>query len=227
MDTPTGRQLSALLVAFATTALVACGSPGGDGAAPGDTAQAAGGASGSASGGQPAMVVPSGTSITVRLNTTVSTSDNSAGDPFTATVTEAVTVDGRTAIPSGATVHGKVGKAGIVRTEDGQERNLIALTPETIEVGGERRAIEAEITGMDIQERDERLTGGDAAIIGGSTAGGAILGAIVGDEAGAIIGGMAGMATSTAIIVAGKDTELRVSEGTTMQLQLRESLRVR
>lgn len=227
MNTTTRGQLSALLLAFTTPVWVACGSPGGDGAAPGDTAQAAEGANGSASGGQPAMVVPSGTSITVRLNTTVSTSDNSAGDPFTATVTEAVTVDGRTAIPSGATVHGKVGKAGIVRTEDGQERNLIALTPETVEVGGERRAIEAEITGMDVQERDERLTGGDAAIIGGSTAGGAILGAIVGDEAGAIIGGMAGMATSTAIIVAGKDTELRVSEGTTMQLKLRESLRVR
>ena len=225
MRATNGRPLSALLLAFGTATLLACGAPAGETAESGEAADGDGSASAS-SGGAPAMVVSAGSSIAVRLNSTVSTSENSAGDAFSATVTQAVTVDGETVIPSGATVHGVVGKAGTVETEDGEKRTVIALTPETIEFGGGSHALEAEITNMEVQERDERLTGGDAAIIGGSTAGGAILGAILGDEAGAVAGGMAGMATSTAIIVANKDTELRVSEGTNMQLKLKEALRI-
>ena len=222
-----GRKLSALLLAIGTAAFFACGAPAGETAESGDGEAAAGDGSASASGGgEPAKVVSAGTSIAVRLDNTVSTSENSAGDAFTATVTEAVTVNGETVIPSGATVRGVVGKAGTVETKEGEQRTVIALTPETIEFGGGSHAIRAEITDMQVQERDERLTGGDAAIIGGSTAGGAILGAILGDEAGAVAGGMAGMATSTAIIVASKGTELRVSEGTNMQLKLKEALRI-
>lgn len=231
----------ATLALASTVALFACGAPGADGAEA-DSARGEESAQGeestrsSARGdeGTPAspgdegeVVLREGAEIAVRLDQTVSTSDNSRGDAFTATVVEPVTVDGETVVAQGAKVRGTVARAGTVQTEEGEERNVIALAPETIEVDGEAVQFQAEITDMEVQERDERLTGGDVAIIGGSTAGGAILGAILGDEAGAVAGGMVGMAVSTAIVVASKDTELRVSEGTRMELTLREDLTVR
>lgn len=231
MDIQT-RNLSSRLGAFAlaaTFAFTACGAPGA-GASEADSASGGEDAARSApdrgGGTGSAVVVESGTEIAVELDGTVSTSQSSQGDPFTATVVEPISVDGETVIARGAKVRGTVARAGTVRTEQGEERNVIALAPETIEADGERVPLRAEITNMDVQERDEALTGGDAAIIGGSTAGGAILGAILGDEAGAVAGGMAGMAVSTAIVVANKGTELRVSEGTRMQLTLQEDLSV-
>lgn len=233
MDIQT-RNLSSRLGAFAlaaTFAFAACGAPGA-GASESDSASAGGGEEAARSAPDrdgetgSAVVIESGTEIAVELDGTVSTSQSSQGDPFTATVVEPISVDGETVIARGAKVRGTVARAGTVRTEEGEERNVIALAPETIEANGERVPLRAEITNMDVQERDEALTGGDAAIIGGSTAGGAILGAILGDEAGAVAGGMAGMAVSTAIVVANKGTELRVSEGTRMQLALQEDLSV-
>lgn len=225
----------ATLALASTVALFACGAPGADGAeadsargeeSPRSSARGDEGTRASpGDGGE--VVLREGAEIAVRLDQTVSTSDNSRGDAFTATVVEPVTVDGETVVAQGAKVRGTVARAGTVQTEEGEERNVIALAPETIEVDGESVQFQAEITDMEVQERDESLTGGDAAIIGGSTAGGAILGAILGDEAGAVAGGMVGMAVSTAIVVASKDTELRVSEGTRMQLTLREDLTVR
>lgn len=223
----------AALALASTFAFFACGAPGA-GAAESDSASAEAGGDRSersayggergATGTESEVLVSEGTQIAITLDEAVSTADDSQGDAFTATVREAVTVDGATVIERGAKVHGTVAHAGTVETEEGDQRNVIALAPETIEVDGERLPLQAEITNVEVQERDEALTGGDAAIIGGSTAGGAILGAILGDEAGAVAGGMAGMAVSTAIVVANKGTELRISEGTRMQLELREDL---
>ena len=53
---------------------------------------------------QTSSPVPAGTSLMVKLDTTLATFSNKAGDPFQARLTAPVVVNGQTVIPAGATV---------------------------------------------------------------------------------------------------------------------------
>src|SRR5712671_5175288 len=74
--------------------------------------------------------LPTGTALKMKLETTLTTFSNRAGDPFQARVTEAVVVDGKTVIPVGTTVQGRVTKATEPRRIAGKP--TIALFPETL-----------------------------------------------------------------------------------------------
>src|ERR1700733_15839162 len=74
--------------------------------------------------------VPAGTALMVRLNTTLATFSNKAGDPFQAKLTQAVVLNGNTLIPLGATVEGRVTKVTEPRRISGKP--TIALLPEAI-----------------------------------------------------------------------------------------------
>src|SRR5437660_2521075 len=56
----------------------------------------------------PTVVVPAGTILTVRLGQAVGSKISTPGQTFSATVASPVDVDGRTAIPTGATASGTV-----------------------------------------------------------------------------------------------------------------------
>ena len=51
--------------------------------------------------------LPTGTALRMKLETTLATFSNHAGDPFQARMTEAVVIDGKTVIPIGTTVQGR------------------------------------------------------------------------------------------------------------------------
>src|SRR5690348_688458 len=55
-----------------------------------------------------AVTIPAGTVITVRLGEPLSSKSSQAGQGFSATVAEPVTVDGKTLIDQGASAHGTV-----------------------------------------------------------------------------------------------------------------------
>src|SRR5882757_11053601 len=74
--------------------------------------------------------LPTGTALKMKLETTLATFSNHAGDPFKARVTEAVVVDGKTVIPIGTTVQGRVTKTTEPRRIAGKP--TIALFPETL-----------------------------------------------------------------------------------------------
>src|SRR5579862_4528721 len=74
--------------------------------------------------------LPTGTSVKMKLETTLATFSSKAGDPFSARVTEAVVVDGRTVIPIGATVEGRVTKSDGPRRIAGKP--TIAIFPENL-----------------------------------------------------------------------------------------------
>ena len=52
--------------------------------------------------------LPTGTAFKVKLENTLATFSSKEGDPFSGRVTEAVMLDGKTVIPVGATVQGRV-----------------------------------------------------------------------------------------------------------------------
>src|SRR5580693_5871328 len=55
--------------------------------------------------------LPTGTAVKMKLETSLATFSSKAGDPFSARVSEPVVIDGKTVIPIGATVEGRVMKA--------------------------------------------------------------------------------------------------------------------
>src|SRR5260370_34596426 len=93
-------------------------------------------------GAQTNMSLPAGTAMMVKLEPTLATFSNKSGDPFQARITQAVTLNGKTLIPVGATVLGHVTKVSEPRRIAGKP--TIGIFPETIVLAnGERYTLSA------------------------------------------------------------------------------------
>lgn len=79
------------------------------------------------------VIAPSGTTLRVRLNHTLDTRMNKAGDRFTGILAERLNVEGKEALPAGTTVVGKVLRSQTSGREKG--RAVLALTLEAYERG--------------------------------------------------------------------------------------------
>ena len=74
--------------------------------------------------------LPTGTPLKVKLETTISTFSSHVGDPFQGRLIDAVVIDGKTLLPAGATVEGRVTKLNEPRRIKGKP--TIALFPENV-----------------------------------------------------------------------------------------------
>ena len=103
--------------------------------------------------------VPAGTALMVRLDTTLATFSNKAGDPFRAIITQPVVVNGQTLIPAGSTVEGRVTKVTEPRRISG--RPTIGILPEAVILPtGERYYLDATRAGWRRRRRHvDRRTG--------------------------------------------------------------------
>lgn len=160
------------------------------------------------------VTVPAGTAIHVRLDQALASNRNISGDGFEATVSEPVVLDNKTVIPQGAKVEGRVVEA----RESGHLRGVarLRLTLASVEVNGKSYEIETSGTGRTGGNHNKRNLG----IIGGSGAGGAIIGAIAGGGEGALIGGPigAGAGTAVAYFTGKKDIRLPAESQLTFKL---------
>ncbi len=134
----------------------------------------------------PPVVVPAGTTLTVRLGQAVGSKISSPGDSFTATLADAVDVDGNTVIPAGAVAKGTVVDAKPLGKLKGGALLEVRLT--SIKVNGTEQRIETTAV-----ERQEKGKGKRSAVMaGGGAALGGIIGGIAGGGKGAAIGLLAG-----------------------------------
>src|SRR6476660_3736963 len=78
------------------------------------------------------IVVPAGTELTVTVDQALSSKKSQAGQTFMATVAQPVTMEGRTAIPKGSSVRGKVLTAKAKGKIKGEGELSITLTSVTI-----------------------------------------------------------------------------------------------
>lgn len=144
--------------------------------------------------------VPAGTAVMVRLDTTLATFSNKAGDPFKGSVSEPVVVNGQTLIPAGATVEGRITKVSEPRRISG--RPTIGLLPEAVIFPtGERYYLDATLTDTSIRgttvNQEGQFKGSthdrrDTLEEGGGTAGGMLIGGLVGGPVGMVVGGAIG-----------------------------------
>jgi hypothetical protein len=132
------------------------------------------------------VVVPAGTTLTVRLGQSVGSKISSPGQSFSATLASAVTVDGNTVIPGGASARGTVVDAKPLGKFKGGA--LLELRLTSITVNGTERSIETSAISRTEKGKGKRT----AVLAGGGTALGAIIGGLAGGGKGAAIGAVAG-----------------------------------
>ncbi|MDP2480047.1 MAG: hypothetical protein Q8W51_07875 [Candidatus Palauibacterales bacterium] len=177
----------------------------------------------------PAMVslrVASGTQLETALDGRLSTQDSKVGDRFTATVSQPVTVDGRTAIPEGATVHGEV--TAVQKSGSSGQPAVLKVDFTSLTVGGESYPIAADLLKAEPQKKSRTSTGEAAVKIGAGTAAGAILGRIIGgNKTGTFIGAAVGAAAGTAIVLGTQDVDAVLPAQSPMTLQLKQPVTVR
>lgn len=175
--------------------------------------------------------VPAGTALMVRLETTLATFSNKAGDPFHAQLTKDVVVDGRTVIPAGAMLEGRVTRIAEPRRISGKP--TIGILPETLVLAsGERLYVDAtlvdtNIPGTDVNNEGEFKGSGhdrrDKLETGGGAAGGMLIGGLVGGPVGIVVGGAIG-AGSTGAYWLSKHRSAVMPAGTELTIELNRPL---
>jgi peptidoglycan hydrolase-like protein with peptidoglycan-binding domain len=179
--------------------------------------------------------VPEGTVISMRMDSNLSSKTSRVGDKFTATVTIPVYVDGKTVIPAGSVVEGRVTEVTPAKRMSRSGTIAVAFD-ELVFPNGSRVRINGSLTSADPNERqridEESRVSGDIGnrkivFIGGGGAIGAVLGAIAGGGKGAAVGGILGAGAGTAAILLSKGVEAEVRSGTPFGIQLAQPLVVR
>jgi hypothetical protein len=134
------------------------------------------------------IVIPTGTVVTVRTSQALSSKENKPGDTFLATLAQPLSVDGRPAIPSGATVSGTVVNAKAKGKIKGEGELSLAL--KSISFHGQNYPIQTGTLDSTVKGKGKRT----AATTGGGAAGGALIGGLAGGGKGAAIGAGVGAA---------------------------------
>jgi hypothetical protein len=176
--------------------------------------------------------LPTGTSLTVKLENNLSTSSTKTGDIFSARVTEPVLLDGKTAIPLGATVQGRVAQVSEPRRISG--RPTIGILPDTLVMpDGQKFVLSASLAETNLhngtevndegQFKGKGYNGQDLTEIGMATGGGMVIGGLAGGGKGVVIGGAIG-ATATVVHWLGKKKSATLLAGTELVMELNRPL---
>ncbi len=176
--------------------------------------------------------IPAGTALMVKLETTLATFSNKAGDLFQARLTQPVVINGKTVIPAGAMVEGRVTRVTEPRRISGKP--TIGILPETLVLPtGERFFLDATLVdtdagrGTDVNREGEFKGYGhdrhDQLETGGGTAGGMLIGGLIGGPPGVLIGGVVG-AGSTGVHWLSKHRSAVLRSGTGLTLELNRPL---
>ena len=179
-----------------------------------------------------AQTIPAGTPVKMKLENTLSTFGSKTGDSFSGRVTEAVVLDGKTVIPVGATIQGRVTKVDEPRRIAGKP--TIGLFPETLILpNGDRFMLNAPVVdtnlgrGTDVntegQFKGDGHDGKDLTEIGFGTGGGMLVGGLIGGGKGLLIGGAVG-GTATVAHWLGKRRSAALPSGTELLLELSRPL---
>ena len=167
---------------------------------------------------RPVLAIPGGAALHVRLDETLDTRRNHAGDGFSATLSQPVLVDGQVAVPAGTRFSGHVTAAGASGRMKG--RASIGLTLDSFRLEG--REYRVKTTSVDRVSAAHKKR--NALLIGGGAGLGAAIGAIAGGGKGALIGAGAGAGAGTVGAAATGKMEVGIPAETALRFALRTSV---
>ena len=153
-------------------------------------------------------VVPAGTVVEVRLQESLSTKTNQAGESFEMQLDEDLIVDGKLLAPEASRVIGRlthVKKSGKV-----EGLAQLGMDLQKIVVGDEEYSLKSNILSYEAKGTVKE----DAKKIGIATGVGALIGAIAGGKKGAAVGTAvgAGAGTGTVLATSGEEVEFRIEQ---------------
>ncbi len=169
---------------------------------------------------QPAIVVPAGTRLTVRLAETLASDKSEAEQQVLAELAEDVPTAGRVVLPAGSEVVGHV----VIAQRSGRVKGRARLVVAFDEVRARGRSYAISATRWDVTAESSRSK--DAKIAGGAAAAGVIIGAIAGGGSGALKGGLIGGAAGGAAVLVTRGKEVELRSGVPHTITLRKALRV-
>lgn len=173
-------------------------------------------------------VLPSGTTLDVRLDQEIGTKVSKVGDTFSGTVENAiVATNGQTVVPAGSKVYGKV--TGLDNSDHAGEPAAIKVDFERIEIHGQSHPLSAKVTATNLQTRGGDTRNETLKKAGVGAAAGAVLGAVLsgGELSKILLGGALGAAAGTAISLGVGDVEGVLPAGTKMTLQTTRTVALR
>lgn len=176
--------------------------------------------------------VPTGTPLKMKLETTISTFSSHVGDPFQARLSDAVVIGGKTVLPVGAIIEGRVTKLNEPRRIKGKP--TIALFPEHVVLPtGERYMLNAVLVdtnmgkGTDVNEEGQFKGDGhdrrDQVWVAGGTGGGMLIGGLIGGAPGVLVGGAIGAGATTTRWLAERRSAI-LPAGTELMMELSRPL---
>ncbi len=166
------------------------------------------------------LVVPAGTSLVVRLGSTLDTKTAQAGQPFNGTLARSAVVGGEVAIPAGAGVSGTVVESKSPGKFKGE--GVLSITLNSIDVGGVPKEIATSTFSQTVKGKGKRT----AVAVGGGTGAGALIGGLAGGGKGALIGGLVGAGAGTAGAAFTGNKDLQIPAETAVTFRLANSITV-
>jgi len=164
------------------------------------------------------IVVPAGTTLTITTSQALSSKSNQAGQTFLAVLAQPVSVQGRRALPQGATVSGKVVSAKAKGKIKGQGELSLTLT--SISLQHHTYDIQTSVLSSTTKGKGKRT----AATTGGGAAGGALIGGIAGGGKGAGIGALIGAGAGFIGGAATGNKQVEIPAESALSFTLSESL---
>ena len=142
----------------------------------------------------PAQVtIPAGTSLAVRVDQRISVKTSRAGDSFSGEIVDPILdSDGNPLVPKGSRVHGVIDASH--RRGRFKGASLLELRLAAISIDGKDYAVRT----RDLTERKKGKGKRTAAMIGGGSGLGMLIGGLAGGGTGVLIGGLAGGGAGTA-----------------------------
>lgn len=172
------------------------------------------------------LTVPVGTTVSLRMNETLSTERNQAGDSFTARLVDPIVdVQGNVIVPAGAVVRGRV--TAVAPSGRVGETAAMKLAFEAISFGGESYPLQATVQSADVQQATRTSGAETAGKVAAGAAAGAILGQVLGKDTESTLKGAAiGAAAGTAIAMGTADVDAVLPEGAEVVIRLDEPINV-
>lgn len=163
---------------------------------------------------EPATVsLGSGTQVRSEAIDTVSSRHQKAGETFKTTVSSDIKNDkGQVVIPAGSTLTFEIVTLEPAENKSQSDGKLeLKVTEATIK--GQSYAVNGTVVSVTHFLKGRGVTAGDAAKVGGATAGGAVVGGLLGKGKGAVIGAVLGAAGGTAAAVHSADRDVVIPAG--------------